>query len=494
MGSFFSKNTSNTKTTEDSFTNFYEVIDYIATYYILTMDFKSLSKLTEKEYCDNLIVLTSDVIKKYFTDLEVTYLEQRVKKGLEVNELTKDNIIFLNKDQLENLDIKNDAQKSIRKKRVCLGIAKYYVKIAHLYAAIMTTINPIYIYKDETGNTVKRSLLEKNLIPKNVKRVKVNVNICDNRIKALRKSEPVVESPDETIMRPEICTLNLNKDKSIKSLSDEPGIQELMQLYLDDKYDYSTGTFTGMSEETEKQFQKDLKTFYTTFTGEQVMDPTIKSFSDIKLKDAKKEYKKCDGENPEFMRKYQVDKNDQLFIDYSTNIREMINRASSKQSELLSVINDIFTFVIDPFTKKKKIRISPTLNDDLLQKAVEKSRKIIIELYVSCESDYVKGVKLYEAIVEKKILESLKNQEKSLKREKEKMIQETKDIELNSKNSKNNIIINPELISNNNNNDNNNNANANYNANTNNYQVPVIVKNDTINKPLNQFQLNAQLV
>ena len=168
MGSFFSKNTSNTKTTKDSFTNFYEVIDYIATYYILTMDFKSLTKLTEKDYCDNLIVLTSDIIKRYFTDLEVTYLEQRIKNGLEVNELTKDNIIFLNKDQLENLDIKNDAQKSIRKKRVCLGIAKYYIKIAHLYAAIMMTINPLYIYKDETGNKVRRSLLEKNLIPDTV--------------------------------------------------------------------------------------------------------------------------------------------------------------------------------------------------------------------------------------------------------------------------------------------------------------------------------------
>jgi hypothetical protein len=449
MGSFFSKNTSNTsnsKTTKDSFTNFYEVIDYIATYYILTMDFKSLTKLTEKEYCDNLIVLTSDIIKRYFTDLEVTYLEQRIKNGLEVNELTKDNIIFLNKDQLENLDIKNDAQKSIRKKRVCLGIAKYYIKIAHLYAAIMMTINPIYIYKDETGNTVKRSLLEKNLIPKNVKRVKVNVNVCDNRIKGLRRSVPVVESPDETIMNPEICTLNLNKDNSIKSLSEEPGIQELMQLYLDDKYDYSTGTFTGMTEETQKQFQNDLKTFYTAFTGEQVMDTTkIKSFSDIKLKDAKKEYEKCNGNDPAFMKKYQINKNDKLFIDYSTNIRSMINRASSKQNELLLVINEIFTFVIDPFTKKKRIRISPTLTDDLLQKAVEKARKIIIELYVSCETDYVNGVKLYEAIVEKKILDSLKNQENSLKKEKEKTIQETRDIESNIKNSKNSIIINPEL-------------------------------------------------
>ena len=52
---------------EKEFNNFYDVIDYIATYYILTMDFKSLSKLSEKAYCDKLVVLTSDIIERYFT-------------------------------------------------------------------------------------------------------------------------------------------------------------------------------------------------------------------------------------------------------------------------------------------------------------------------------------------------------------------------------------------------------------------------------------------
>jgi len=35
------------------------IIDYIATHYILTMDFKNLTKLSEKAYCDKLIILTS---------------------------------------------------------------------------------------------------------------------------------------------------------------------------------------------------------------------------------------------------------------------------------------------------------------------------------------------------------------------------------------------------------------------------------------------------
>ena len=39
------------------------------------MDFKSLRKLYTKEYCDNLVVLTSDIIQKYFNDLEVLFHE-----------------------------------------------------------------------------------------------------------------------------------------------------------------------------------------------------------------------------------------------------------------------------------------------------------------------------------------------------------------------------------------------------------------------------------
>jgi len=79
---------------QTEFNNFYNIIDYIATYYILTMDFKSLSKLSEKEYCNKLVILTSDIIKRYFNDMEITFLSQRIKNGVEINEMNKDNIIF----------------------------------------------------------------------------------------------------------------------------------------------------------------------------------------------------------------------------------------------------------------------------------------------------------------------------------------------------------------------------------------------------------------
>ena len=389
------------------------------------MDFKSLSKLSEADYCNKLVVLTSDIIERYFNDMEITYLEQRIKNGEEVNKLSKEKVIYINKDNLEGLDISNDKQKSIKKKRVCIGIAKFYVKVAHIFAAIVMTINPVYTYKDANGQTVKTGLLQKDKIPKNADRKLYKLNICDNRIRSLKKNEVVDEISGNVSLQPKICDMNMNKDGFVKSLSDEPGITELMDLYLDDTYDYSNGTFTGMSENTKKQFNKDLERFYIAFTGNATMPPEITKFSEIKLKDYSKE-KSCSGSNPTFKNKYTINKKDKLFIDYAENTKKMIQIAADNQSKLVSVINKLFTYVIDPYSSKKVIRLNPLLTDKTLQEEIEKTRKLIVDLYVKCETDYVNGIKLYEAIVESKILETTQKQIDNLKTQASKTIQDTK--------------------------------------------------------------------
>lgn len=422
MGNFISSNTSTPA--NKRFGNFYEMIDYIASYYILTMDFKSMENLAQKEYCDKLVVLTSDIINKHFSDLEVTYLEQRMKQGVEENITTKDNIIFLNKDQLEELDIQNDKQKSIRKKRVCIGIAKFYVKIAHIFAAIVMTINPIYTYKDNEGNIVKIGLLEKDKIPKNVKKKLYKMNICDSRIRALNRGENYEATQDVSAnVHPKMCTININPDGTVKNLADEPGMKELMQLYLDDNYDYSTGTFLGMSEETAKQFKNDLQMFYTIFTGNENMPPEIKKFSDIKLRDYRNNVG-CSGSDPFLKLNYTLNKKDKLFVEYANNIKQMIERAADKQNELLDVINELFSFIMDPYTQKRKIRINPKLTDESLQNTIQKTRKIIVDLYIGCEEDYLKGIKIYEAIVESKIIETTQKQIQNLENKAKILIQD----------------------------------------------------------------------
>ena len=413
MGNSFSSNTP-----QKEFQNFYEVIDYISTYYILTMDFKSLSKLSDKDYCNKIVLLSTDIIHKNFNDMEVTFLEKRIKNGLSMDELKKDEVLFINKEKLDDESFQDE------KMRKCKGIAKFYVKIAHLFAAIVMTINPVYKYKDKaTGKMVQTGLLEKDTIPKNTQRKLHKFNICDNRIRSLKRGKTYMKSTTDTaVVYPKYCTLNY-KDGELKDLEDEPGIKELLQLYLDDNYDYVTGTFTGMSKETEKQFKKDLGQFYTAFTGKEITEKdNIQKFSDIKLRDYKSEKSGCQGNKPIYKKIYTLPKTDDLFVSYATNIKKMVQQAADKQQELLSIIDKLFKI------NDNKIRIHPDLTDDVLQKAVEDARRIIIDLYVQCEEDYVNGLKIYESIVESKILETTPKQIQTLENMSNKIIKETNNI------------------------------------------------------------------
>jgi hypothetical protein len=404
-----------TNDTDKNFKNMYNVIDYIATYYILTMDFTSLSRLSEKEYCDNLLIITSDIIESRFNNVEITYLAQRIKNGEEVNMMTTDTVKLMNKNDLENLSVKND---SLQKKRMCKDISKFYIKIAHLFAAIVTTINPVYTYKDETGAVVKKTLLEKDQIPKNVKRKLFKLNICDNRIRALKKNESYDINTGKISLQPKICDMNIKNGKS-KRLSEEPGIPQLDMLYLDDGYNYDTGKFTTMSASSQAKYMEDLKTFFRAFTGNDVMPETVKSFGDIELRDYNMN-ENCKGDDAKFKKKQTVSKDNALFNKYGEHIKDMIKSAGNQQSKLLSVINDIFTYVVDPKTKKRVIRINPKLNEKNLQPIVDKTRQIIVDLYVTCETDYLKGIKLYEAMVETIMIKTtesqIENADKELKK------------------------------------------------------------------------------
>ncbi len=422
MGSFFS---SPKQSADKEFKNFYEIIDYISTYYILTADFKSLRKLTEKEYCDKLIVVTADIIKNNFNNNEIMFLAQRIKGGLEVNEMTTENYTYVTQDKLNDLDVKNDLNKDIKKKRVCIGIAKFYIKIAHIFASIVMTINPTYTYKDETGTTVEVGMMEKDKIPVGVERTVNKFNICDNRIRALKRGLDVNSIDGNATMNPKICDINLSREGSVRSLEDEPGIAQLDKLYYDDVYDYSSGTFTGMSEATKRQYRRDLEQFYKAFSGKEGDLPQeITKFSDILLRDYSTK-PGCQGE--ELMKqKIVLSKNEKLFTNYAEHLKNTIQRAADNQSKLLTVINNLFSYVKDPYTGKTRIRVNPKLTDTLLQQNVELTRSLIIRLYVQCEMDYLEGVKLYEVIIQSKIYEITGNRINNLKMEANKLLNETR--------------------------------------------------------------------
>lgn len=391
-----------------------EIMDYVATNYILSMDFESLKKLYNKKYCDNLVVLTSDIIEKYFTNTDITYLSDRVMK--------KDNVVFVNRNDLETID----ELEPNKKRDLCNGIAKFYITIAHIFASIITTVNPMYAFTDLNGQIKKISLNDRTKIPYGVKTQIIKYNICDNRINSLRNNSSLNKSTGDLTINPSVCNVNLKDDGMLKTLEDEPGIPELLDLYNDDNYDFETGTFNGMSETTKTMFQENLKVFYTTFTGNEEMPAEIQKFSDIKLRD----YNKDGMCQTRLNNPVSGNISNELFMKYAENLKEMISKTNANRDGLMEILNDLFVYFIDEETQSKRIRINPKLNEENLKDVVVKARSAIIKLYLTCEQDYVEGIKIYEAIVEQKILETSQNQINSLKKMSENLISIDEDIVL----------------------------------------------------------------
>ncbi len=379
-----------------------EIIDHIASNYILTMDFENLKKMNDQQYCDKLVVLTSDIIDRYFTPLEIVNLEQRIKSGL----VEKENAVFINKDDLNSMDSTD------KKKTLCISIAKFYIKISHIFAAIVMTLNPVYSYTDSQGTQISVSLYNKNKIPANADRVIQRFNICENRLNSLSyKWNPALKN-----VHPKMCDMNYKSDntnKKVKSLADEPGIPELKELYYDDNYDSATGKFTSMSAKTYALYMKNLEMFYKIFTNNEKMGPDIKSFSDIKLRDYHNN-PNC-SENGAYRMNYDSD-GSSLFAEYATNLKKMMSQANTNQTKLMDILNKMFVM------QKNKIRINPKLSELMLDEIVVETRTLIINLYLNCEKDYARGLNIYEAIVEKKIFDSSKNQIQKLKKEHDQLL------------------------------------------------------------------------
>lgn len=385
-------------------------IDFIATNYITTQNFTDMERLADMDYCNNLVIMTADIIASKLNDLNVQYLSQRLKNGIEVNEMTTSNILYVNKTNLDNIDIKNPTEK----KRLCIGIAKFYVKIAHLFSAIVSTVNPVYVYKDSYGNTVETNLLNKKDLPKNANVNIKKMNICSKRLEALIHNEDFDKSKDAKVtIHPIFCDINYDKVRNKdRNLYQEPGIPELEKLYYDE-YDYEEGGFSRMSDKMRLIYEKDVETFYKAFTGDDSLPKfnntsSIKKFSDIMLRDFHKS-KGC-APNGTYTNAYTATLKNKLFSSYAQHLKTMMQTTTNNQDKLLGILKELFSTIVNTETNRREIIINPKLTEERLQGLVHDTRSIIVKLYINCETDFVKGLELFQAIVEKQIMETSQEQ------------------------------------------------------------------------------------
>ena len=430
------------------------LLHIIAAKYIIQSTFQDLENLHDPEYCNKLVVLTSDVIEKHLNNLEVTFLDKTINAD---NQLTTKPLVYITQSDLDLVD--NYTVDG--KKHKCMGIAKFYIKIAHLFAAINKTVNPLFTYIDPvTGKNKTVELLDKDLIPKGPKASLSKLNYCSRRIAALKiekdniivpnkhcdlnkKVGEIFKGGDAMAVQPNIEKVPsfldniLNpgkgndenreeekKEKIIKTdiydkdelgmedvpqkkvktknLTEEIGIPELEKLYYDD-YDYETGEFTKMTEKSKTQYEADLELFYKTFSGKNIpLDPNtnekkIKKFSDIQMHDYHNK-ELCKNENSEWNKSFKID-NTQLFTDYANHIQNMIKRNEENEIKLMSVLHQLFNIRNHEETKELLVSININLNHKNLDDLIDFARKTILQLYIDCEVDFQKGLDLLEAII-----------------------------------------------------------------------------------------------
>ena len=389
-------------------TSLSNVVNKIAAKYILTSNFQDLQNLKDPQYCNKIAILTSDIINKHLTAKEIVYLKQKTQHGEVIDEMTKTDVVYLDKNKLNELDV----QTTLQKKRVCYGIAKYYIKVAHLFSSIVGAINPEFSYIDEYQTERKVLFKDKASIPENMKSKVKKINLCNRRINALinNKKLNTTDENEEIVIQPKFCDINIgtkNSSTALRSIIDEPGMPELETLYYD-IYDYDSGEYKTMSEESKKTYLNDVKTFYTHFTGNTTTPESVTRFSHILLKD----YHTSKGCKPGgiYTQKYTGTIKDELFEKYANHIKAMTEKAQKNQKIFFDIIDKIFAFQINNETKEKDITLHPELNDKNLQELVEITRKSLIKLYVECETDFEDGLKIFESIVESQVKDTLYNQ------------------------------------------------------------------------------------
>ena len=458
MGNYSSTITNKNKNkNDDSVLNFKELnnnnsefiskLNEIATDYILGQNFQDMIRLTNSKYCNDLVIITSKILKKSFFSNQIQVMYKQISEG----DIYSGQSI---------LGISGSSQKE-QTKNMCIEIAKYYVKIAHLFAAIITTLNPVFSWRSSASSSrailsphiptepprrteveqgmegvegvedVEKTTLEnKHYISEMANDVKIeNLNFCNSRIADLMDMDELTDLlDDESVMntmsgelpvseikiKTKLCSSNLNNSSvgtgtgtgTVKTVYDLPGFAELSRLY-NDKYNASKGRFDKMSAKSRDEKKRNIDLLYTLFTGNPNPPKDIKSFRDIPLHSFS-DTADCSSPDSMLNKTYVGNTKDKLFVDYVEQVKKMIYDSNMIRNSLLEIIDSIFISNTSSQSDgaKTKYIIDPNLTYEELNNLIDETRKIILKLYVNCEKNFIHTLKILQGIIEAQMFET----------------------------------------------------------------------------------------
>ena len=344
-------------------------INQIATDYILEnpdMDF-----LLDPKYCSELNILTKKAFDKNFTLSEV----ETLGKGIKVKEkIYSISTAAWNKERLVD---------PVRKEYICEQLSKFYVKIAHIFAAIVDTIKPV----SSSQNPSYKKLM--SWTPTTFREIP-NDNFCLNRLNNL-------ESAIKQSRKPAAQTI-------CKELKDKSGTQPI------EKWNHEIGskTFTDLfnwEDPKTKQalYENSIQLFRENLTGKKGnCDYRTKSYNENKNKRSSTnndilytDYCSttlCKNLNNN-IRYTCIDKT-KLGVKYKQHIEDMRKRYHKNLESLYSFIKDIFE------QKNNRWIIKSSLTEKTLDLMIPKIRATIAKCYFDCNNDYIKGLKIYTSVYE----------------------------------------------------------------------------------------------
>lgn len=113
------------------------IMHEVAASYILKAPFDELRQLStlNAEQLNKYVFLTAEILNQSLNDREIEYLYQDIKGN---PRLMTEPVIFFKEDEIRGLDVPNPQ----KKRRLAVGIARFYIRIFQVFAAIMDTLDP----------------------------------------------------------------------------------------------------------------------------------------------------------------------------------------------------------------------------------------------------------------------------------------------------------------------------------------------------------------
>ena len=260
-------------------------INTVFTDYLLQQTFDEFNQPVTMNKYNNDIYTTKETLFKALSDLDIK----------NINNLTKNNKNKIIK--ISNLNLKKDIFNAQKKRLLIDNISNFYYKIYEIYNAIVSTLDPIYSYKDDNDTDVFFRLSDYKEHLQKIKNRKIELrkeysssSIINKRLRILY--DAIDSSGNPSLDIDKVCTIDMQNDLDPEKLTDLKGIKELEKLFIQQ---HPNNIYKSKNvQKSDILYQDRLDYFYKLYTGKSTPRPSdIDSFDKVTLLKFDKKSKYC---------------------------------------------------------------------------------------------------------------------------------------------------------------------------------------------------------